>query len=359
MPTTFPQYPSLPGLTGYSASGAPGTVASLAGAGTQAGKGPYGEVPTVPSPAATATAAYQANLAQMDRIKAIMEAINQQSAQSAQYPLLLNLPGYGAAMGQAMGNVQQMQAGQIPADVWTQLQQSGAQRGIAMGSPLSPAANTALMRAVYDTSTRLQQAGTNNLMNLMNAVPRGTQFDPSALLLNPNDIWAAQWLANQAAAAPDPTEAAMAELAALREALGLGAMRNQTYSVPRYDQPIPTTRTDTGRASAADIWAQTPLWARGGPAYGPSTAYERWRADQPRYYNPETPVSPYSFIGTPGGAAQQTGYGQWEQYGDLWYNPDTGESSYGTPPTDQPWSYQTPEGSSLTWSGQDWSDLFE
>jgi hypothetical protein len=295
----------------------------------------------------------------MDRIKAIMAMINEQSSQSAINNMAMNLPGYMGAMGQAMGNVKQMQAGQIPADVWTMLQQAGAERGIAMGSPLSPASNTALLRAVYDTSTGLQQAGTNNLVSLMNAVPRGTQFDPSSLLISPRDIWEAQWLANQAAAAPNPSAAAAAELAALRESLGLGrgaAGGSPSYTVPRYETP---TRTSTGAGSTADTWAQTPLWSRGN-YYDDSGAFARWKASQPTYYNPAPgQVSPYTYIGTPGGPATEAGAGRWEQYGDLYYNPATGESSYGSPPTDRPWSYQTPEGTSLTWSGQDWGDLFE
>lgn len=348
-------------VTGY---GGGSTVASISGSAGTSGQGPYGRVPTVPDPAYAAAAAYAANLAQMDKIKAIMQAIDQQSAISAQMPLLLNLPNYQGAMGQAMANVTQMQAGEIPGDVWGQMQQRSAERGIGIGSPLSPATNTALLRATYDTSTRLQQAGTENLIALMNAVPKGRQFDPSSILVSPSDVWQAQWLANQAAAAPDPTAAAMAELAALRESLGLGRSYGAPggYTAPSYPTPSPTRSADTGRTSSADIWAQTPLWARGGYYVDPAGAVDRWKASQPKYYNPASALyapllSGYETAGT-GGVAIGLGGNTWDQYGDLWYNPNTGESSYGMPPTDTGWSYQAPGGTSLTWSGQDWSDLF-
>lgn len=203
-------------------SGGTGSTGTLAGSGTQTGSGPYGAVPTSPSPQATQSAALAGNLAQLTRIKQLMAALDEQSARNAQYSMTLNLPNYGAAMGQAMGNIQSGLRGQLPADVISLLQQQAAERGVAGGFPGSPNVDAGYLRALGLTSLDLMQKSREGLTSLMGAVPRGTSVDPSALLVRPEQQQEWQYLANQLKAAPDPAQAAAANLANLQAGMGAG-----------------------------------------------------------------------------------------------------------------------------------------
>lgn len=297
------------------------TVAGLAGAGTQAGAGAYGAVPTMPSPSQTQAQALSGNLNQMAQIQRIMQAINEQSAQSAMYPLTLNLPNYQNAMGQAMGNVQQNLAGAIPGDVWSQMQQAAAERGVAMGSPTSPNANSALLRALGLTSLGLQQQGQQNLTNLMAAVPRGTLFDPSQLLVTPAQQQEAQYMANVLAAAPNPAAAAAAEQAAIQAGMSAGqgasgrgvpgpttvsfpsggGFQGSTgssiapYSSPELQRAQQATFLETELArKRAEALAAQPYYNL--PSYaGPTVAPTTYGMPADTFYNPYTDQSQYTY----------------------------------------------------------------
>lgn len=195
---------------------------TLGAGGTQSGAGPYGAVPTAPSPQATQSAALAGNLGQLDKIKQLMAALDEQSARNAQYSMTLNLPNYGAALGQAMGNVQSGLSGQLPGDVITLLQQQAAERGIGGGFPGSANVGAAYLRALGLTSLDLQQKARENLTSLMGAVPRGTSVNPADLLVQPTQQQEWQYLANQLRAAPNPAEAAAANLANLQAGMGAG-----------------------------------------------------------------------------------------------------------------------------------------
>lgn len=325
---------SMRGSYGSTTPGKGSTVASLTGAGTQAGSGPYGAVPGVPSPGASQAAALGSDVSQMDQIRAIMEGINQQSAQSAMYPLTLNLPGYAGAMGQAMGNVQQYLAGQVPADVINLLQQQAAERGIATGLPGSQNANAAYLRALGLTSLGLQQTGEQQLTNLMGAVPRGTLMDPASLLITPEQQQGWQWMANQMAAAPSPQEAAMANLAALQGGMRRGTVPGPTsVSFPGGGAPTPSGYS----APAPRTYSGTM-----GPAYDPTGMYDRWRTTQPVVYG--------NMTGAPAGSetslypASQYGLPTWAETASM----TSGQPyTWGNQPVSSGQMYMTPTGGDM------------
>ena len=300
------------GASTSSPGGYGGMVASLPGGQTQSGAGAYGTVPTMPNPATTQASALAANLSQMDQIKSIMAQINQQSAQSAMLPMTLNLPGYQGAMGQAMGNVQQNLAGQVPGDVWTQMQQGAAERGIGMGSPTSPNANAAMLRALGLTSLGLQQTGQQNLTNLMGAVPRGTLYDPSQMLVTPAQQQEAQYMSNVLAAAPNPAQAAAAEEAAIQRGIqaGQGAGGTRAAAMPTTvsfpsaggTKPYTPAYTDIPQNAYAGSYT-TPIagdpyarWQQTQPTFaGPTVASSTWETPADTYYNPVTNQSSYNY----------------------------------------------------------------
>lgn len=221
-----PTYTS--GITGYQNL--------LKGSGGMSGRGAYGVVPTVPSPQATQAAAATGNINALADLGNLASLFSGATSAAAQVPYTANLPGYTANLQQAAANTGSLLQGQVPSDVWYQLQQKAAERGTAIGSPGSPNANAALLRALGLTSLQEQQTGLQNLTTLMGAIPKGQQLDLSSMMVTPMQQQEWQWLAEQASAAPDPYQAAMAELAALNAGMsrggGAAAARTPTTTTP-------------------------------------------------------------------------------------------------------------------------------
>lgn len=129
--------------------------------------------------------------------------------------LTKNLPGYQSMVGASSGNIQNNLAGRVSSDVIAQLQQGGAERGIATGTEGSGANNAAYLRALGLTSMQLQQLGESQLTAAVGRTPiqqtqTGNQF---------SDLAAQQAIYN---AAPNPTMAAGASIAAARAGMGAG-----------------------------------------------------------------------------------------------------------------------------------------
>lgn len=309
------------------------TPLSLLAGETQRGAGAFGTVPTVPSPQETQEEALGGDIGQLANVRAIQEQLNQQAAVGAQYPLLLNLPNYQQAAGQAMGNVQQLLGGQVPGDVWNQIQQMAAERGTAMGSPMSPNANAAMLRALGLTSLGLQQQGQQSLTNLMQAVPRAPLFDPTGLLVSPGQQQEWQYLANQLAAAPSPTEAAREEMSAIAGGAGFG--QGMGY-VPQQTYARPTGGMSGDQASAA--FAADALARQSGATRAAQEEEARSRAylASPAAYS----SLPFAGMTAPAGTGQVSAAPVIDQQGDewvqlgagSWMNLSTGAMS-GAPPS--------------------------
>lgn len=246
---------------GYSSPTVTGGSGTLSGS-TQPGQGPYGGVPKAPSPGATQAAALSENLSRMDQIKSIMDEINRKSAQDVTAAIRMNLPGYEGAMGQAMGDIQSGLRGQLPPDVISLIQQQAAERGVAAGIPGSQNVDAAYLRALGLTSLGQMSQAQGQLTNLMGAIPRAPLMDPSSLLVTPAQQQEWQYLANMLAAAPDPTQAALTNLANVSGGMG------QAYRGPSYGGSLHLGATSGGGGGyGPDIW-HTP--ATGGKEAGPA-----------------------------------------------------------------------------------------
>lgn len=211
------QFPNSGTLTAPTAT--PGNIQSSQ---PQHGSGPYGAVPQVPDPTKSQGTAIGGNLGNLGKLGQLSTGLNTQIAQNAALPYQLNLPNYGAMTGQSSNNILSLLRGQVPQDVANQIAQMAAERGVATGSIGSPNSNTALLRALGQTSLGLQQAGEQGLTGAVARTPTGKQFDPTTFLTTPTDVQTGQYLANLFAAAPDPSLAAGAGLQNALAGLGIG-----------------------------------------------------------------------------------------------------------------------------------------
>ena len=94
-----------------------------------------------------------------------------------------NLPGYANAVGQRAQNTQSMLEGNIPDDVITQLSQGAAERGIGGGSPGSPNANAAYLRALGLTSLDMMNQGSQQLSQSIADTPVPELWNPMSLYM--------------------------------------------------------------------------------------------------------------------------------------------------------------------------------
>lgn len=214
-PPTATASEAKPGVAAPVAPNLPGAPASNYSS-------PYGGIPQVPSPIATAQGAISGNIANLPSIFDLAKQLNAFSNSQAVLPYLGNLPGYTGMLGQASRNATSLLQGKVPMDVWQQMAQRGAERGVGMGSPSSPNANSALMQALGLTSLGLQQQGLGNFQTLMGLTPVGQQFNPATMLVSPEQMQSAQAAANLYKAAPVPADKAAADLNAALAGLGAG-----------------------------------------------------------------------------------------------------------------------------------------
>ncbi len=109
---------------------------------------------------------------------------NQFMTQQARMPFQSNLPGYSANVGQRAQNTGSYLRGQVPEDVTNQIMQRGAERGVATGSPGSPNANAAWLRALGLTSLGLQQQGSQQLSQEIQDTPYPQLWNPLELYMS-------------------------------------------------------------------------------------------------------------------------------------------------------------------------------
>lgn len=294
------------GMFNYTAprtTGTPTSGGTLVGADPGSAYDPaYGGVPQVPTPGATQTDALLSNLGQLSNLYRLAIGAGKASAGGAETQLDQNLPGYAGARDKSMANINSLLSGQIPEDVVRQLSQRAAERGVAIGSPGSPNSMAALLQALGLTSLGLQQQGEQALTGAVGRTPRGPNFDPSTMLLNPQAQQEWQYLANLLKAAPVPGSAAAANLRALRQGVGAGQGGGRSGTPFNYVPPNPFQ---------ADV---TSPFRGGTPAYpsAPITDFANmseedmmnyitgfpagWRAGEAL---PGTPTTPYDESGVP------------------------------------------------------------
>lgn len=179
-----------------------------------------GTNPQIPLPTGTQYDALKGNLNNMGYLSKLGSAINDYARNQAQTNLTSGLPGYKDMISQSSGNIQQMLAGQVPADVISAMLQGAAERGVQTGGGAN--ANAAYLRALGLNSLQLQGQGEQALTNAIARTPQPAPFDLSRLLVTPAEQQSAAAANAIYAAAPNPTAVANANLAAARSGMGSG-----------------------------------------------------------------------------------------------------------------------------------------
>lgn len=109
---------------------------------------------------------------------------NQFMSQQARLPFTMNLPGYGTNTALRGQNTTSFLRGEVPADVVQQIQQRGAERGIATGiRGEGPNANASWLRALGLTSLGLQQQGSQQLSQSIQDTPVPELWNPMSLFV--------------------------------------------------------------------------------------------------------------------------------------------------------------------------------
>lgn len=195
---------------------------TLAGAPAFNYAGAYGGIPQVPNPTATAGGAAAGNLDNLPAIKDLATQTTTLNNALARSGYEANMPGYGSMLGKASANAGNLLAGILPPDVLRQIQQTAAERAVAIGSSDSPNSNAAMLRALGLTSLDLQGKGAEEFGKLVHLTPTGPAFNPATMMVSPGDVQAAQTAANVYSASPIPWQAAQANLNAMLTGLNRG-----------------------------------------------------------------------------------------------------------------------------------------
>jgi hypothetical protein len=234
---------------------------TLAGAGVQSGYGAYGAVPTAANPQYTQQQAIQGNLNSMGYIGDLANAYSQATTNAAQIPYTSANPSFMANMAQSGQNALQLSQGQLPQSDLNSLINNAVASKYSRGIVGGPNTNAAILQQVFGGQMAAQQQGLSQLSTLAGITPKGAQLDPSSMMVTPSQQLQQQDYANQLSAAPNPTQAAMANLAALQRGMGQG---QGAASRSPFDYTSPTQAAQTGGSSRNS----------GSNPYAPESSYD-------------------------------------------------------------------------------------
>lgn len=165
------------------------------------------------------------------------------------------IPGDAALESQSSANIGNELHGILPPDVLRLIQQQGAERGVATGSPGSPNSNAAYLQALGLTSLGLQEQGQHDLSGAVARNPAAPIFDPTSQLMTP---YQSSELALQQQAERDRVQLEQQRLAldAAHVGGGGGGGGGRGGAAPApvtpFDPMVYSTRTGTG-ATASDL----------------------------------------------------------------------------------------------------------
>lgn len=215
----------------------------------------------MPSPGASAGSAIGANIANLNNLLNLTGQVNAFNQNQALNQVRTGLPLYDQMVAESSNNILDQIQGNVPGDVLDEILRVAAERGIMTGTTGSQNANAAMLRALGLTSLDLMQRGEQNLTGAIGRTPRGPLFDPSGMMVRPDDYQSAQMAANLYASAPDPMAAANRSLGAAQAGLRSGMASGPSWS-----------QRNAANAPSWDKVRQTPqtaAWAD----YGPTQAH--------------------------------------------------------------------------------------
>jgi len=330
--------------------------------------GVWGGVPNVPDPTSTAGAAISGDIANLPALTELAGGINQFNTGQAVAPYIANLPGYQDMVKASSGNIEDLLAGKVPADVISIMQEQAAERGVGGGfGPDSPNTNAAYLRALGLTSLGEKQQGETELTNAIARTPTAPLFNVASFLNSPADEQAAQMYANLYASAPNPQQQGEFMMSLFnrllqQQALGAGGGGGVSRSVPGGGGGPPTDLFGQPWAGLGAGGASP--GASGGSNVAPTTIGGGWSPGQ------RNMPGAYGYTTTGGASSEGTAQGPNEGTGEgtvprttpgLSPNYSSGpygfnvndpiwQSIFGYDPTnpDDPWSTTGNENTTLT-----------
>lgn len=141
------------------------------------------------TPTGAGAAANKFDISQTKELGQIADIINQINKAAQTSALQARIPNAPALEAKSSANIGQELSGQVPSDVTALLQQQAAERGVATGVGAgSPNANAAYLRALGLTSLGQEQTGQQNLSAAYARNPAAPIFDPTKLLMTPEQL---------------------------------------------------------------------------------------------------------------------------------------------------------------------------
>lgn len=162
--------------------------------------------PSVPNPAYQGASAPVTGM-DLGSLTSYINALNQIGSSAANAGRIPQ----GTALEKASSkNISSELGGNVPPDVLRQMQQQGAERGVATGTGNSANNNAAYLQALGLTSLDMQQMGQKNLSAADARNPAAPLFDPSSQLISP---YQAQGLGQSAKSEADQVALAQQRMA--------------------------------------------------------------------------------------------------------------------------------------------------
>ncbi len=136
--------------------------------------------------AVTAAGSPQVNaLNNPDWISSMTEMLNQINLKAQQEANAARIPGAAGLEQKSSANIGSLLSGAIPNDVYQQLAQRSAERGVASGSPMGANSTADIMRALGLTSLDLQNQGQKLLGEAYGRNPSAPLANPQGLVTTP------------------------------------------------------------------------------------------------------------------------------------------------------------------------------
>ena len=125
------------------------------------------------------------NLSNPDWIKSMSEMISQINIDAQQKANAARIPNATGLEQKSSQNIQSALSGQIPNDVYSQMAQRSAERGVSTGNPMGANSTADIMRALGLTSLDLQNQGQSWLTNALGRNPGANVANTQALVTTP------------------------------------------------------------------------------------------------------------------------------------------------------------------------------
>jgi len=186
----------------------------------------YGGIPQVPSPQGTAAQATTANLQNLPGLLDLSSQLNAYNLAQQRGQYEASFPNYSQMESQISQNLLSGARGELSEGTMSNLRQEAAERGVAIGQPSTmggpTVSNMNLLRNMGLTTEQLQQNALTGLAQYNALSPRTALYNPASMFTTPEQQYNAALQANIWAAAPVPSAAAAAAMAAARSGANYG-----------------------------------------------------------------------------------------------------------------------------------------